>query len=307
MALPATNHPLELYACIFEDVKRFKQKHVLAATVALFACALIGLFSYYLLTNNTMGVNLGPNLNIAASVIAGSVLLSIAITGILIHYGYNISEKDAAASEEHFLQALTHPRTIALLEAIKHGKDEWAWERFKAMLTLNFPEENWQGMMRYFDNKFYRQSDCIYAKKTQNQVFDIFLYADPMRFIFNYVELNVQDCLHLHCKDLLNNKLGKVYGNFTVDQWKTLVKAFDKRYADHPCYAKLKQQLLNDLKKTDSTKFKAADLEPEDNLPGVNASATHEALPFSRNFNRSSIEKKKRHSAKSGERLVVSD
>lgn len=261
MAQPTTNHPLEVYACTFEDVKHFKQKHALAATVALFACALISVIGYYLLTNNIMGVNLEHNLNIVASVITGSALLSMAIIGILIHYGYKISAKEAAASEEHFLKALTDPQTIALLSAIKKGEEEWAWERFNAMLTLNFPEENWQGMMRYFDDKFYRQAGCIYTKDTQNQVFDMFLYANPTRFIFNYLELKVLNHLTSQCHNFLNNKLGDVYRHFTADQWNNLVNAFDKKYGDYPYFIALKQQLLNDLKKADSNKFKDAGLE----------------------------------------------
>jgi len=194
-------HPLDTYVNHYLGVRRFKQERLIAVMITLLAGAVIGYLAYLTLTKGLLPLSLGQGGNIAAAVITGAGISTLALASIAIHYCVKIVEKYENSREEIFLQALMHDQTADLFLK-KDGVNKMTALRFRFLLERDFPDENWKGMMHYMDHHFFRTPGVQYEEKRIYQAYATFFAADGFRFLELYREMKAE--LSIPCQKFLD-------------------------------------------------------------------------------------------------------
>lgn len=226
--LSVQNSSLERYICHYEEVPHFKARLQLVGTFAVGASFLLGGGVYLLLSNHYLPLNFGMNGNIIAAVVAGAVVTSLALVGLVIYYKMKIGEKYELSSEEEFLKALVDENTPKFLER-KRGMRTWVDIHFEHMLTHTFPEENWLGMMSYLDDQFFEEGSKFDESQKEN-AYSVLFRQDSVRFIKNFYEMKGEEQLSSPCIAFLEPRVGKFLAEAVDFNWKHLLLSVDHHY-----------------------------------------------------------------------------
>ncbi len=257
MSNPITNARLEQYICDFENVSHFNTNHLVMAGISLMAGGIIGGLAYAFLANGMPPLHLGMSGNIAAAVIAGAAITSIAIIGVLMHFALNLTRKQAAASSEAFLMAITDPKTDAILTNTKKGG--WVKARFDHMLKNDFSDTQWKEMMQFLDQRYFKTTGATTEEETIFQVFSTFFNFQPTRFIRLFYEMKSEELLSKSCVNLLESAIAEnLESDPENERWIPLIQTVDKHYFKKRSKLKNKNTqvaLLNVLIRIDPKKF----------------------------------------------------
>ena len=253
------NSPLESYIYAYEGVSHFKTQHLMLGGLSVIAAGVVGALVYAVLTWSALPLNFGMVGNSVASATAGSLVLATAIISLQFHYASKIPILYRNSSEESFLAALIDTSTAQIFSE-DHGKGNWVGWRFRFMLLTQFPEENWQGMMHYFDQKFFKDSACRYSTSSKKQAFNTFFKADPERFIKNYYEMRAREELSEECIQFLDSIICPNLFNLKFKAWACLIVQIDESYFLKKCSLPDKVQFafLQAMVDKDAKKFKRA-------------------------------------------------
>jgi hypothetical protein len=257
MSIPLTDSPLANYIHHYGEVARLNMMRSFTAPIALIAFVAIGAIAYGALSTGALPFGFGMSGNLAAAAMAGTFVAGIATIGILNHYGRKITEAYRESGEERFLDALMHPSTADVFKECKEGRYSEVGVRFLYMLNSCFPDENWQGMMHYFDQRFFHSEGVTYDPNTIAQVYRTFFLADPMRFMKNYSEMKAENQLSDECMAFVDPLCQETLQNIPTERWAESILRIDRAYFSktHPSNAIATCTLLKLMAQQDPKQF----------------------------------------------------